>query len=76
MQPLPTRPTYAVYLTLGSGPSITTNNTEILITDIGEDAGVVSLLSPVTLTSLPAVEVLLTTMVMEDWDSGRILMGV
>ncbi len=36
----------------------------------------VSLLSPVTLTSLPAVEVLLTTMVMEHWDSGRILMGV
>ncbi len=28
-----------MYLTLGSGPSITTNNTEILITDIGEDAG-------------------------------------
>ncbi len=37
---------------------------------------VVFLLSPVTLTSLPAVGVLLTTMVMEDWDSGRILMGV
>ena len=36
----------------------------------------VSLLSPVTLTSLPAVEVMLTTVVMEDWDSGRILMGV
>ncbi|XP_064386390.1 sushi, von Willebrand factor type A, EGF and pentraxin domain-containing protein 1-like [Halichondria panicea] len=32
-----------VYLTLGSGPSITTNNTEILITDIGEDAGLPSL---------------------------------
>ncbi len=29
---------HAVYLTLGSGPNITTNNTEILITDIGEDA--------------------------------------
>ncbi len=26
---------HAVYLTLGSGPSITTNNTEILITTIG-----------------------------------------
>ena len=26
-----------VYLTLGSGPRITTNNTEILITGIGED---------------------------------------
>ncbi len=29
-----------MYLTLGSGPSITTNNTEIPITAIGEDAGV------------------------------------
>ncbi len=29
---------HAVYLTLGSGPSITTNNTEIQITDIGENA--------------------------------------
>ncbi len=28
---------HAVSLTLGSGPVITTNNTEILITDIGED---------------------------------------
>ncbi len=27
-----------MYLTLGSGPRITTNNTEILITTIGEDA--------------------------------------
>ncbi len=27
-----------MYLTLGSGPNITTNNTEILITIIGEDA--------------------------------------
>ncbi|XP_064386974.1 sushi, von Willebrand factor type A, EGF and pentraxin domain-containing protein 1-like [Halichondria panicea] len=27
-----------VYLTLGSGPNITNNNTEILMTDIGEDA--------------------------------------
>ncbi len=27
-----------MYLTLGSGPNITTNNTEILITDIGEHA--------------------------------------
>ena len=37
---------------------------------------VVSLLSPVTLSTLAAVEVLLRTMVREDWDSGRILMGV
>ncbi len=29
---------HTVYLTLGSGPRITTDNTEILITDIGEDA--------------------------------------
>ncbi len=29
---------HAVYLTLGSGPSITTNNTNISITSIGEDA--------------------------------------
>ncbi len=29
---------FIVYLTLGSGPSITTDNTEILITSIGEDA--------------------------------------
>ncbi len=29
---------HAVYLTLESGPRITTNNTEILITVIGEDA--------------------------------------
>ncbi len=36
----------------------------------------VSLLSPVTLISLPAVEVMLTTMVWEHWDSGRILIGV
>ena len=28
-----------VYLTLGSGPRITTNNVEILTTDIGEDNG-------------------------------------
>ncbi len=28
-----------MYLTLGSGPSITTNNTEVLITDIGDDVG-------------------------------------
>ncbi len=27
-----------MYLTLGSGPRITTNNTEVFITDIGEDA--------------------------------------
>ncbi len=32
-----------VYLTVGSGPSITTNNTEILITAIGEDGGLPSL---------------------------------
>ncbi len=36
---------------------------------------VVSLLSPVTLTSLPAVEVV-TTMAWDHWDSGRFLMGV
>ncbi len=30
---------YAVTLSLGSGPVITINNTEILITDIGEGAG-------------------------------------
>ncbi len=30
--------TFSVYFTLGSGPVITTDNTEILITDIGEDA--------------------------------------
>ena len=29
---------HAVYLTLGSGPNSTTNNTDILITDIGQDA--------------------------------------
>ncbi len=29
---------HVVYLTLGDGPRITTDNTEILITDIGEDA--------------------------------------
>ncbi len=29
---------YTVYLTLGSGPVITTDNTNILITTIGEDA--------------------------------------
>ncbi len=29
---------YTVYLTLGSGPVITTDNTEILITTIGENA--------------------------------------
>ncbi len=29
---------HTVYLTLGSGPRITTDNTEILITTIGEDA--------------------------------------
>ncbi len=28
---------HAVYLTLGSGPSITDNDTEIFITDIGEN---------------------------------------
>ncbi len=27
-----------MFFTLGNGPVITTNNTEILITDIGEDA--------------------------------------
>ena len=31
---------HAVYLTLGSGPRITNNNTEILITDIGENVTV------------------------------------
>ncbi len=35
----------------------------------------VSLLSPVTLTSLRAVEVV-TTMVWDHWDNGRFLMGV
>ncbi len=30
---------HAVYLTLGSGPSITTNNVQIPITAIGEDGG-------------------------------------
>ena len=43
---------HAVYLTLGSGPSIT-NNTEILITDIGEgaDAGLPSLTCHTDLTN-------------------------
>ena len=35
---------HAVYLTLGSGPSITTNNMEILITAIGEDSRLPSLI--------------------------------
>ena len=44
---------HAVYLTLGSGPNITTNNTEILITDIGEDAtsGLPSLICHTDLTT-------------------------
>ncbi len=68
----------SVWLTLGSyPPTIVTNNTEILITDIGERVLlVVILLSRVTLTWLPAVEVPLRTVVMVDWDSGHILMGV
>ncbi len=41
----------AVYLTLGLGPPITTNNVEILITDIGEDAGFPSLTCHTDLTT-------------------------
>ena len=40
-----------MYLTLGSGPSITTDNTEILITDTGEDAGLPSLTCHTDLTN-------------------------
>ncbi|XP_064386375.1 sushi, von Willebrand factor type A, EGF and pentraxin domain-containing protein 1-like isoform X2 [Halichondria panicea] len=40
-----------VYLTLGSGPRITTDNTEILITDIGEDGGLPSLTCHTDLTT-------------------------
>ena len=40
-----------MYLTLGSGPSITTDNTEILITDIGEGAGLPSLTCHTDLTA-------------------------
>ncbi|XP_064386480.1 uncharacterized protein LOC135335009 isoform X1 [Halichondria panicea] len=40
-----------VYLTLGSGPNITTDNTEIFITDIGEDGGLPSLTCHTDLTT-------------------------
>ncbi|XP_064386394.1 uncharacterized protein LOC135334949 [Halichondria panicea] len=40
-----------VYLTLGSGPSITTDNIEILIADIGEDGGLPSLTCHTDLTT-------------------------
>ncbi|XP_064386156.1 uncharacterized protein LOC135334774 isoform X2 [Halichondria panicea] len=40
-----------VYLTLGSGPSITTDNTEILITAIGEDGSLPSLTCHTDLTT-------------------------
>ncbi len=43
--------TGVVYLTLGTGPNITTNNTEILITDIGEGAGRPSLTCHTDLTA-------------------------
>ena len=42
---------HAVYLTLGSGPSITTDNTEILITAIGEDGSLPSLTCHTDLTT-------------------------
>ncbi len=42
---------HAVYLTLGSGPSITTNNVEIPITAIGEDGGLPSLTCHTDLTA-------------------------
>ena len=42
---------FIVYLTLGSGPSITTDNTEILITTIGEDDGLPSLTCHTDLTT-------------------------
>ncbi len=42
---------HAVYLTLGSGPSITTNNVEIPITTIGEDGGLPSLTCHTDLTA-------------------------
>ncbi len=42
---------HTVYLTLASGPDITTNNTEILITDIGEDTGLPSLTCHTDLTA-------------------------
>ncbi len=42
---------HAVYLTLGSGPNITTNNTEILIIDIGEGGGLPSLTCHTDLTA-------------------------
>ena len=40
-----------VYLTLGSGPRITTDNIEILITTIGEDSGLPSLTCHTDLTA-------------------------
>ncbi len=42
---------HAVYLTLESGPRITTNNTEILITTIGEDGVLPSLTCHTDLTT-------------------------
>ncbi len=42
---------HAVYLTLGSGPSITTNNVEIPISAIGEDGGLPSLTCHTDLTA-------------------------
>ncbi len=42
---------HAVYLTLGSGPNITTNNVEILITTIGEDGSLPSLTCHTDLTT-------------------------
>ena len=42
---------FIVYLTLGSGPRITTDNTEIFITDIGEDGGLPSLTCHTDLTT-------------------------
>ncbi len=42
---------FIVYLTLGSGPRITTDNTEIFITTIGEDGGLPSLTCHTDLTA-------------------------
>ena len=42
---------HAVYLTLGTGPSIITDNTEILITTIGEDGSLPSLTCHTDLTA-------------------------
>ena len=42
---------HVVYLTLGSGTSITTDNTEILITTIGEDGSLPSLTCHTDLTT-------------------------